>query len=79
MRPSPSLSGLGLGREDQVQQFRLQRLLVLAQAVNRRGERDGEARGHARIDEAGALHFLDARQVMDGVQAEMHQEGGVVP
>ena len=57
----------------------LERVLVLAQGVRVGGHRHGEAGGDPALDEAGALQFVEARQVVDGVEAEMVEEAGVVP
>ena len=57
----------------------VERILVLAQGVVVGGHRHGEAGGHAAFQEARALQLLEARQVVDGVEAEMLEEAGVVP
>ena len=57
----------------------VERILVLAQGIGVGGHRHREVGGHAAFEEARALQLLEARQVLDGIEAEMLEEAGVVP
>ena len=71
--PCAVLAGVAVvKRREQV----AERILVVAKARIVIRHRHGQVLGEAPLDEAGALQFLQARQVVDAVQPEMVEEGG---
>ena len=62
-----------------LQVFRIERILAFGQFLAGMRLGDVEARRHARIEQPGALQFVEPRQVADGVEAEMVEKARVVP